>query len=801
MTSEFCPPDSQLQQFLRGDLNAQEEQQVAEHVNECVRCQQMLSDQPRRDDTWVLSFPPTREKSARLKEKLADLKQSLSDDSGEFEKVFTDLQPWLEPGRALGRVAEFELLECVGRGGMGIVFRAEDTKLNRLVAVKVLSPSLLAESTASARFMREAQAAAGINHDHVVTVYGVSQVRELPYLVMEFVEGESLSKFQAATPKLPFERLVKIASDCCAALSAAHASGIVHRDVKPANILLDAKTDRALLTDFGLARGIEQNSSMTQTGLFLGTPEYVAPEQIEGKAVDHRADLFSLGCVMYRLASGTTPFVGPSIMSTLNAVCHGEATPLENKNSEIPFWFSQLVQQLLHKQPSERPQSADEVQQLLNSGNTSTATVDSNWASRDHWPWALGIGLSIVLICFCLYWIPAGTDKQNAQASEGESRPRKASGSTEASEDNNANGDWTRDGNPLEDEQFPSFTAEGSEQLENLLVEHDRIEIVLTSEEPYRLVGLELENSRVNLVAAEGLSPTLELELGENESGITLLSGELWMEGIILKNAWDEEFEDDEEEETDHDDDHEGSDEDDEYEGSDEDENGEHRLGTLVEVAGGKLYVIRCRLENRDGTSCVAFGGDGAHFESTEIFAAEGECVLWESGTESELSFENCVLVGESCISIASQAFSTLKMKKNTFWANANMVLEAEQDMQDLLQVESSRNLFFAKDSMMLAFESDSLLFLESWAGDHNVLPRSLLVVIDEDDIEAEVISSLQELNDSTVREQDSVQQELEFAKSESEIEDRLADGTLRAIHLNPTEHQDAGAGIFGVGP
>jgi Protein kinase domain len=273
------------------------------------------------------------------------------------------LRPSDTPG-VLGTLGGYEVRGVIGQGGMGVVLRAFDPALHRLVAIKVLAPALAGSATARRRFTREAQAAAAVCHDHVVAVHGVSEADGLPYLVMQYVAGESLEDRLDRTGPLEVVETVRIGLQTASALAAAHAQGLIHRDVKPANILLEDGLARVKITDFGLARTAD-DVGLTQAGVVAGTPEYMAPEQARGEPVDHRADLFSLGSVLYACCTGLPPFRGPTALAVLRRVSERDPRPIRSLNPEVPAWLEAVILRLLAKDPAERFQTAAEVGSLL----------------------------------------------------------------------------------------------------------------------------------------------------------------------------------------------------------------------------------------------------------------------------------------------------------------------------------------------------------------------------------------------------------------------------------------------------
>ena len=264
---------------------------------------------------------------------------------------------------ALGMIGPYQVRELIGRGGMGIVFRAFDAKLNRVVAIKVLAPELAAQSTARRRFLREAQAAAAVAHPHVVTIHAVDE-HEWPYLVMECIEGQSLEEKIERSGTLKLAEVLRIGTQMAEGLAAAHKQGLVHRDVKPANILLENGVERVKITDFGLARAAD-DVTITRPGEISGTPQYMSPEQASGQRVDQRTDLFSLGCVLYAMCAGQPPFRADSIAAIVKKICTDSPQPLREIDQQVPDWLAAVIDRLLAKDPNERIQSADEVAKLL----------------------------------------------------------------------------------------------------------------------------------------------------------------------------------------------------------------------------------------------------------------------------------------------------------------------------------------------------------------------------------------------------------------------------------------------------
>jgi hypothetical protein len=286
-----------------------------------------------------------------------------ADRPGEDDLPLDFLSPPLTPD-SLGQLGHYKILKVVGRGGMGLVLKAFDEALHRVVAIKVLAPPLAAAPTARKRFEREARAVAAVSHDHLITIHAVEEAGGRPYFVMQFVEGMSLQERLDQNQPLELKEILRIGMQTASGLAAAHAQGLTHRDVKPANILLENGVQRVKLTDFGLARAAD-DASLTWSGLISGTPDYMAPEQARGENIDQRADLFSLGSVLYAMCTGRPPFQADNAMAVLKRVCEETPRPIREINPDVPAWLAEIIVKLLAKDPARRFQSAKEVAELL----------------------------------------------------------------------------------------------------------------------------------------------------------------------------------------------------------------------------------------------------------------------------------------------------------------------------------------------------------------------------------------------------------------------------------------------------
>ena len=260
-----------------------------------------------------------------------------------------------------GRLGHYRVLKLLGEGGMGLVFLAQDSLLSRPVALKVIRPEIAGTPGIAQRFLREAQAAAAIKHDHIVTIYQVGQENGIPFLAMEYLKGMSLAQWLERGHAPSVEVVLRIGREIAAGLSAAHRHGLIHRDIKPANIWLEAPSGRVKILDFGLARSERDDVEISRNGTVMGTPAYMAPEQARGEPAGASSDLFSLGCVLYRLCTLRLPFEGDSIIAVLRSISTETPAAPRTLNDRIPPSLNDLIMRLLHKMPEARPVSAEVV--------------------------------------------------------------------------------------------------------------------------------------------------------------------------------------------------------------------------------------------------------------------------------------------------------------------------------------------------------------------------------------------------------------------------------------------------------
>jgi serine/threonine protein kinase/Leucine-rich repeat (LRR) protein len=404
--SNACPTADALQRLLAGGYPEAEARRLEEHLARCFHCLATLRTLRPEDE-----FAETARKGAGVTEILSEpvdpallvrlyrlgpartggcgsvpgegfLRAEWKPHSGPPREALLDFLAPPEAPNEIGRLAGYRVLKLLGAGGMGMVLEAEDTRLQRRVALKVMRPSLAAIASARKQFLREARALAAIRHDHVVPIYEVGEDGDTPFLVMPLLQGESLERQLRRVGRLPVAEVLRIGREAAEGLAAAHARALIHRDMKPANVWLEAtketpKTEsassvrcslasyRVQLLDFGLARSAEGQESVFGGETFVGTPAYMSPEQARGETLDLRSDLFGLGTILYRMATGKLPFKEAGPGASPAGQPEERVSSPHDINPDVPLALSELILQLLSRDPLLRPASAEEVAHRL----------------------------------------------------------------------------------------------------------------------------------------------------------------------------------------------------------------------------------------------------------------------------------------------------------------------------------------------------------------------------------------------------------------------------------------------------
>lgn len=359
---------ARLNLFLDDLLPGPENAELVDHLDRCESCRQTLERLAAGSRLWAElremapDFGPAPAARPPLTETVGASPREVG--SKVDEAIPLDFLGPPATFRSLGRLGPYDVTEVLGRGAFGVVLKAFDPALSRFVAIKVLASHLAVSAAARGRFAREARGAAAVVHENVVAIHAVDSWNGLPYLVMPCIAGPSLQERVDRDGPLAVKEVLRVGMQAALGLAAAHDQGLVHRDVKPSNILLENGVERVKLSDFGLARAVD-DASLTQSGVLAGTPQYMSPEQARGEAVDHRSDLFSLGGVLYFMCTGHAPFRANSTPAVLRRVCDDRPRPLREVNPDVPEWLAEVVGRLLAKEPDGRFATAAEVARVL----------------------------------------------------------------------------------------------------------------------------------------------------------------------------------------------------------------------------------------------------------------------------------------------------------------------------------------------------------------------------------------------------------------------------------------------------
>ena len=429
--TKSCDPKL-LRRSLEDKLSEDEEESLSAHLCECDDCQNELEELAGQPTAWTRIGAALKAAHSSGQSALQGV-SVVHENDVELDAAIDFAVEYLEPSAApdsIGRLGDIEIQEIIGRGGMGVVLKGYQPELKRLVAVKVLAPQLAVSAASRKRFAREAQATAAILHPNVMPILAVQSVGRLPFIVMPHVVCESLQQRIDRIGPMELLDILRVGMQTAKGLAAAHAQGLVHRDVKPANVLLEVGVEKVILTDFGLARAID-DASITRTGVIAGTPLYMSPEQSRGEPVDARSDLFSLGSVLYTLATGRAPFRAESTYGILRRLTEETPRPLRQISPQLPSWFEMIIHKLLAKQPAERFRTASHVAELLEGciahlQQPTTVSLPPECAACDRrrsFPLWLGAAVATMIALISLLAVVTGERAADMQPSQENAQP------------------------------------------------------------------------------------------------------------------------------------------------------------------------------------------------------------------------------------------------------------------------------------------------------------------------------------------------------------------------------------------
>jgi serine/threonine protein kinase/WD40 repeat protein len=413
--SAACPSDEQLAGLLQSDEQP-EEVALVSHLNQCEDCRMRLEGIAADADEWqdvqrhltaiqTAELPPLERLAPGL---TASLKGATLDTAWiRGERGAADHLRVVPSVAIPTHIGPYQIKSVLGYGGMGIVYKGWDDSLRRHVAIKVINDATALRGESREEFRREARAVAAVRSPYVVAIYAIADEDTPPYLVMEYVPGESLEQLLQRVGPLPWTEAARIGSQVARGLAAAHAAGVIHRDIKPGNVLIEAESGHVRLGDFGLAHSLT-DSHVTRQGCVRGTPEFISPEQAEGKPVTPQADLFSLGSMLYAALVGTAPFHADTPLAMLRKTIEETPRPLKEHCSDLPPGFDQLVMSLLSKRPDQRVGSASEVAEFLDHiivdpktsflRETSLGTAKAPSSKSSRWAMQLGVVLALSVL-------------------------------------------------------------------------------------------------------------------------------------------------------------------------------------------------------------------------------------------------------------------------------------------------------------------------------------------------------------------------------------------------------------------
>ena len=389
-----CPSLQDLSDFLDGKLSESELDAIANHLNECANCESTCEDlegnSENQLDDWIRrseesSHPKAPAASEVVRRAIKNASSEARGRQASFNEQEAEVRFLLNAigtsfdENGLAPFGDFEIIDVLGIGGMGIVFRANDTKLNRQVALKVMKPAFLTNRSAKDRFIQEAKTAASLDHPNIIPIFQVFEQKDAPCIVMKLLEGESLHD-RLLKKDLTQMQAVQIGRQIAAGLQAAHDRKLIHRDIKPQNIWLGSN-DEVTILDFGLVRATESNAEITQSGVLIGTPAYMSPEQVKGEGIGPQSDLFSLGGVLYRVVTGAPPFSGSNLTSTLLAVTQDTPPSIRKTQKRIDRTLSKLIDKLLQKNIRDRFRTAAEVELELKKLQKRLATKSNQFTN------------------------------------------------------------------------------------------------------------------------------------------------------------------------------------------------------------------------------------------------------------------------------------------------------------------------------------------------------------------------------------------------------------------------------------
>jgi len=670
---EACPYQQEMEKLISGSHAPERQAFLEQHLETCELCRrhlEVVAD--------VRSLVPARPASgsdrtyvsAPLQRAIEQLQADPDSRTGLTSLDGDRLQgqlPFLRPTErvgCLGRLGTYEIRRVIGRGGMGTVLEGWDPQLRRNVAIKVLPHLQASSAEARARFLREAQAAAALTHENIVTIHEVDEDHGVPYLVLQYVPGESLADRLRREGRLPLADVVRIGTQVARGLAAVHERSLIHRDIKPSNILLETGTGRAKIADFGLVK-ITGDEPLSASGTVAGTPEFMSPEQATGQTVDARSDLFSLGVVLYAASTGASPFHAETALLSLDRVSAAAPLPLNEAEPTLPAWFCGIVHQLMAKDPGQRIQTAQELARLLEQQSRATPSrvilgadqvvrptspLARFWRNRRR-RWLIRASWIAPLVGLAIFF---GIYLGNSEKHQPDPAPRPPPAA--------------------------GFVIAGQRiVLQNpadaLAAAQDNDVIEVYGDGPYLTAPLTIAGKRLTIRAMAGAQPVFlsKTPAARTTHPFLQTDSDLHLEGLTVSWSLDAPT------------------------GRTEAD----LLSRCIILANrGRLTVTNCRITTGQTSICLGVSGRDVVLQNCHCAADNGMALFWRPPSGGRLTAENCVFegrVGLTIITLAEivrPAVAMVGLNHNTFAVEKSLQLALFPGPKQPLDISARGNLF-----------------------------------------------------------------------------------------------------------